>query len=177
MAAQDIAQALRRVATVLQRKPGMGVHKDAPATAHWDGELRITVRHANGTAVPTDMPPELGGGGAHVTPGWLFRAGLASCVATRIAMAAAEEDIRLRALDIEVSSRSDTRGIFGMADTDGTAVSAGPRDVGLRVRISAPDVPRERLQQLVESSCRCSPMLCAMEAAVPVELCVEVEAG
>ena len=56
-------------------------------------------------------------------------------------------------------------------------MSAGPRDVELRVRISAPGIARQRLQELVESSCRCSPMLCAMEAAVPVALRVEVGAA
>lgn len=177
MAAQDIAQALRRAETVLQRKPGMGLHDDAPATAHWDKDLKVLARHANGTCVTTDLPRELGGGGEHVTPGWLFRAGLASCVSTRIVMGAVAQGISLGALEVVVSSRSDTRGIFGMAGADGTVVSAGPCGVELCVRISAPDVPHEQLQELIESSCRCSPMLCAMEAAVPVELRVEVGAA
>ena len=176
MAAQDIAQALRRAETVLQRKPGMGLHDDAPATARWDKDLTVTASHANGTEVATDMPRELGGGGERVTPGWLFRAGLASCVTTRIAMTAAAEGISLSALEIVVSSRSDTRGIFGMAESDGTLVDAGPVQVQMRVRIDAPGVSRERLQQLVEYSYRCSPMLCAMQSAVPVELKVETAA-
>jgi uncharacterized OsmC-like protein len=176
MTAQDIAQALRRAEAVLQRKPGIGLHDDAPATARWDKDLTVISSHANGTEVATDMPRELGGGGERVTPGWLFRAGLASCVTTRIAMAAAAEGIGLSTLEILVSSRSDTRGVFGMAEPDGTVVGAGPVRVQMRVRIGAPGVSRERLQELVEYSYRCSPMLCAMESAVPVELNVEMTA-
>jgi uncharacterized OsmC-like protein len=60
------------------------------------------------------MPSEVGGSGDQVTPGWLFRAGLASCAATRIAMAAAAEGIELATLEVRASSRSDTRGLLGM---------------------------------------------------------------
>lgn len=176
MAAQDIAQALKRAETVLQRKPAMGLHDDAPVTARWDQDLRVTASHANGTEVATDMPRELGGSGERVTPGWLFRAGLASCVTTRIAMEAMAQGIGLTTLEVVVSSRSDTRGVFGMAEPDGTTVPAGPVQVQMRVSIGAPGVARERLQELVEFSYRCSPMLCAMESAVPVELKVELAA-
>ena len=73
----------------------MGMHDDAPATARWRGGTRVVTSHANGIEIPTDMPGELGGSGDRVTPGWLFRAGLASCAATRIAMGAAAEGIEL----------------------------------------------------------------------------------
>ena len=72
------------------------MHDDAPATARWQGGTpRRHVSHADGTQVPTDMPAELGGSGDQVTPGWLFRAGLASCAATSIVLAAAAEGIEL----------------------------------------------------------------------------------
>ena len=177
MAAQDIAQALQRTESVLQRKPSLGLHEDAPATARWDGDLRAVATHANGTALTTDMPPELGGGGQRVTPGWLFRAGIASCVTTRIAMAAAAEGIELRALEVVVSSHSDARGIFGMTGTDGTPVPAGPRELHLAVRIAAPGVSAERLRDMCETSNRCSPMSHAVQAAVPMVLHVEAIAA
>jgi len=175
MAAQDIAHALQRAEAVLQRKPALGLHEDAPATARWDGELRVSASHANGTEVGTDMPRELGGGGARVTPGWLFRAGIASCVATRIAMAAAAHGLALRTLEVVVGSHSDTRGIFGMADAQGAPIFAGPRQVHMRVRIGADGVDPGRLRALVEDSNRHSPISCAVEAAVPIALAVEVD--
>ncbi len=177
MAAQDIAQALQRAETVLQRRPSLGLHEDAPATARWDVDVRVVASHANGTAVITDMPPELGGTGQRVTPGWLFRAGIASCVTTRIAMAAAAAGIGLRALEVVASSQSDARGIFAMTETDGTPVPAGPRAVHLTVRISAAGVSAERLRAMVETSNQCSPMSHAVQAAVPLVLHVEADAA
>jgi uncharacterized OsmC-like protein len=122
--------------------------------------------------VQTDMPSELGGTGDQVTPGWLWRAGLASCTATRIAMAAAVEGIQLQTLELRASSRSDTRGMLGM-----DAVQVGPSDVRLHVRISAAGVSSERLRELVETSYRRSPVTCAIEGAVPVALSIEIAAA
>jgi organic hydroperoxide reductase OsmC/OhrA len=125
----------------------------------------------------TDMPSELGGSGDQVTPGWLFRAGLASCLATRIAMGAATAGIELTLLEVLAGSRSDARGLFGMADGSGEPVGAGPRDVQLLVRIAAPGVSAEKLQTLVEESNRCSPISAAVRDVVPVALRIEVEAA
>ncbi len=122
------------------------------------------------------MPGELGGTGDQVTPGWLFRAGLASCAATSIAMTAAAEGIELTTLEVRASSRSDTRGLLGMTDADGAPVYAGPSDVRMHVRIFAPDAPPERLRALVEKACRCSPIPAAVVNAVPLDLRVDVAA-
>ena len=175
MTSEEIAVAMKRVESVLQRRPEAGLHDDAPASARWDGGLKVLATHANGFQLETDMPVEMGGQGQNVTPGWLLRAGLASCTATRIAMAAATEGIVLSALELTASSRSDARGILGMSDGTGGAVSAGPRDIHLHVRIRAPAVSKERLKLLVERSNRCAPVTCAMQEAIPVALHIEVE--
>jgi len=177
MTIEDIAAAVHRVESVLERRPATGIHDDAPATAQWQTGLRVVTRHANGTQMVTDMPAELGGTGDRVTPGWLFRAGLASCLATRIAMGAASVGIELTLLEVLASSRSDARGLLGMADVSGEPVGAGPRDVQLLVRIAAPGVSAETLQDLVEDSSRCSPISAAARDAVPVALRIEVEAS
>lgn len=176
MAMPDIAAAMQRVEKVLLRRPEMGTHDDAPAMARWRGDMLIATSHANGTQVLTDMPGELGGNGDQVTPGWLFRAGVASCLATRIAMGAAAEGIELTTLEVQASSRSDLRGLFGMADATGEPASAGPRSVQLHVHISAHGVSPQRLRTLVEDSHRCSPMPNALEHAVPVDLHIDVDA-
>lgn len=173
-AVQGLAAALHRAEAVLRRRPDMGLHDDAPATARWDGNTRVVASHANGTQVSTDMPGELGGTGDRVTPGWLFRAGLASCATTSIAMAAAAEGIALTALEVRVSSRSDTRGLLGMTEADGAPVSAGPCDVRMHVRIFAHDAPPDRLRALVEKAYRCSPIPAAVVNAVPVDVRIDV---
>jgi organic hydroperoxide reductase OsmC/OhrA len=174
MTSQQIAAAMQRVESVLRRRPEVGLHEDAPATARWERGTRVVSSHANGAQLVTDMPTELGGSGDQVTPGWLFRAGLASCFATRIAMQAAAAKIELTNLEVIASSRSDTRGVFGMAEVSGEPVGAGPRDVQLFVKISASGVAAERLQALVEDCNSCSPVSAAARDALPVALRIEV---
>lgn len=130
---QNLATALQRVEAVLRRRPEMGLQDDAPATARWESGLRFVASHANGTQLVTDMPAELGGSGDQVTPGWLFRAGLASCAATCIVLAAAAEGIALATLEVRAASRSDTRSLLGLADVDGVPVYGGPCDMQLVV--------------------------------------------
>ncbi len=175
MAAQDIATALERVRTVLKRRPEAGIHDDAPATARWAGGLRIDAGHPNGASVPTDMPTELGGSGDQVSPGWLFRAGLASCAATCIGLAAADEGIELSLLEVVARSRSDLRGLVGLPDADGAPVPAASQDLALNVRIGARGVAPERLRALAERGLRGSPVYAALQPAVPMALQIEVD--
>ncbi len=177
MTIEGIAAAVRRVESALKRRPAAGIHDDAPATARWQNGVRVVACHADGKQVLTDLPTELGGTGDQVTPGWLFRAGLASCLATRIAMDAATEGIELASLEVLATSRSDLRGLLGMADGIGAPVSAGPSEVQLRVRICAAGVSAERLRRLVEASNRCSPVSAAVRDVVPVALRIEVDAA
>ena len=169
----DIAAALQRLESLLTRRPQFGLHDDAPAAARWQGGTRVVTGHANGTEVITDMPRELGGGGQHVTPGWMFRAGLSACVATCIALAAVRAGITLQKLEVVVSSRSDARGVLDMTGEDGQPVNAVPRDMALRVRLGAAGVARDALRALVERSIRCSPMACALEQ--PMSLALQLD--
>jgi uncharacterized OsmC-like protein len=177
MRSQEIAAAMQRVESVLTRRPEVGLHDDVSATARWEGGTRVASRHANGTVLLTDMPTELGGSGDQVTPGWLFRAGLASCLTTRIAMGAASAGFELTLLEVSAGSRSDARGLFAMPDASGKPVCAGPLDVQVLVRIAAPGVSPQRLRTLIEDSNRCSPMSAALRDAVPMTLRIEVDGG
>jgi uncharacterized OsmC-like protein len=173
---EHIASALERVASTLRRKPQAGLADDAAATARWAAGLRTQVHSDTGFSVPTDMPTVLGGEAAAMTPGWLLRAGLASCSATRIAMAAAAEGIALHTLEVRATSRSDARGLLAVPEADGGEVPAGPLEVVLHVRIGAPDVGEERLRALVASTATCSPVTAAVERPVPVAMHIEVAA-
>lgn len=174
MTTQTLSNALERVHSVFKRRPEAGLRDDAPAAARWQGGTRVVASHANGTQLPTDMPVEFGGSGDQVTPGWLFRAGFASCAATSIVMAAAAEGIKLAALEVRATSRSDARGLLGMAGADGKPVFAGPGDVQLHVSISAKGVSADRLRTLVEAGVRCSPIPSAVREATPFALLIEV---
>ena len=75
------------------------------------------------------------------------------------------------------SSRSDLRGLLGMADSTGAPVGAAPSEIQLQVQISATGVSPERLRLLAEESNRYSPVSAAAREAVPVSLQIEVEAA
>ena len=171
----ELAAALQRAESVFRRRPDMGMHDDLPASARWERDTRVIVNHTNGTQIASDMPSELGGTGDRVTPGWLFRAGVASCATTTIVMAAAARDIELAALEVRVSSRSDTRGILGMEGTDGTRVFAGPSEVEMRVKITAPGVAPDVVHALIEEGLRRSPIPNALQTALPMTLHVDIE--
>ncbi|WP_372016534.1 OsmC family protein [Pseudoxanthomonas sp. 10H] len=174
-----LAQAMQRAVAVFSRRPQQGLHDDATVRARWQGGTRVVAAHDDGTRVDTDMPRELGGSGDRVSPGWLFRAGIANCCATAIAMVAASEGVALEDLEVDVGSRSDTRGLLGMRDADGVQVPASAVGFTLQVRVRAGTVDDARLRALVDEGLRRSPMLDAMLRHPPlaVQLLVGAQTG
>jgi len=169
-ASRDLIAALRRAEDFFRRRPELGLHDDAPATARLEFGTRIATSHPNGTTISSDMPTELGGTGDRITPGWLSRAGLAACATTTIAMAAAAQEIELSALEVRVDSRTDTRGLLGMEDAGGERVSASPRDFVLSVTIAARGVAAERLRSVVDEGLRRSPVSTALQNSIVADL-------
>jgi uncharacterized OsmC-like protein len=174
MAMEQVAASIERVVTALRRKPHAGLHEDTPATVRWSGGLRTLARTASGAEVVTDMPAAIGGEDTAPTPGWLLRTALASCAVTRIAMEAASRGIVLHTLEADATSRSDLRGLVGVAEADGQRVSPGPLAMDLHVRIGATGVDAALLRELVASTTGCSPVTAAMEQPLAVGLHVEV---
>ena len=177
MNSQEVAAAIERMRDVLERRPQFGLHDDAPAVSVWHGGLRSVANHANGTAIPADMPTELGGSGDQVSPGWLFRAGMASCAVSTIAIAAAMAGVELTLLEVRAGSRSDTRGLLGMDDEYGTPVFSGPSETQLQVKVAANGVTSEKLRALVEDAIRLSPVPNAVQNAIPMSLAIEVKSS
>ncbi|MDF3935882.1 OsmC family protein [Pseudomonas citronellolis] len=169
MLSEQITSALQRLHTVLQRHPASGRVRDEPALARWLGDAQVATRHANGCELVTDLPAALGGSGERVSPGWLLRAALASCMATRIAMLAAEQGIALQHLEVEAHSQTDLNGLLGLSG-EGGEPHAGPFAVHLLVRIGAAGQAPEALRELVERSQALSPVSSAIERPVPVTL-------
>ena len=176
MALQNIAAAVKRVQSAFQRRPEIAIHDDAPAVARWVSGTRVVARHADGMEVVTDMPVELGGTGDQVTPGWLFRTGIATCAVTSITLAAASAGVELTALEVHVGSRSDARGLLGMSEANGDPVYAGPFDVVLRVTIASAGSTPKDLERLVASCLGQSPVPSALVKAIPFALQVNVTA-
>jgi uncharacterized OsmC-like protein len=166
---------MQRVRSVFARRPQLAIHADEPATARWNEGLRVVTFDANGTQITTDMPAELGGAGNQVTPGWLLRAALASCLATRIAMEAAASGIVLGRLEVLAKSTSDIRGLLGMTDDAGTKIAPGPQAVELEVKIGAINATEEQVRALIDDCVDCSPVSAAIGGSVPIALHVDIE--
>ena len=174
MSLEAVATARQRATSVFARKPSAGLRDDSPAVTRWTGGMRCVSVHPTGREVTTDMPSEMGGTGDEVTPGWLFRAGLASCAATTYAAFAASEGIELTLIEVRVESRSDARGFLGMTEADGRPISPAPRALRMHVRIAARGLEPESLRALVERAHRCSPVPAAIGAGTPLALEIEI---
>jgi uncharacterized OsmC-like protein len=129
----------------------------------------VEVEGPKGERLVTDMPPSIGGRGEHPSPGWVFRAALASCVATTVAMEAAREGVGLTSLEVEVDSESDDRGILGMDET----VPPGPLSTRIRIRPRAEAVEGERMREVADRGAGRCPVCDATKRAVDVSLEIE----
>jgi uncharacterized OsmC-like protein len=168
----DIGEAIRNATQYLTEHRDEARYTDSGAVARLDEGLRITVTDPDGRAVTTDMPAGVGGGGSAPSPGWLFRAALAACDATLIAMRAATLGLQLSELEVTVDGESDDYGILGIDDS----VPAGPLSVRTRVRVRAGhDADPSGLRELVEWAVAHCPVCDATKRAVPMTL--DVDAG
>jgi hypothetical protein len=94
-----------------------------------------------------------------------------------IAMVAATEGIELDELEVHAHSKSDARTLVGVTQSDGSPVYAGPSDMRLSVRISAPGVAPERLRALAEEGLRRSTIFNVLPNVTPATIDIDVGAG
>ena len=170
MSSDMIKQALTAAVEYLTANPAEARYRDSTARAVLRGGLVVDVAGPGGEAVSTDMPTSVGGTTSAPSPGWLFRASVASCVATLIAMRAAMLDVALESLEVTVDSESDDRGILG---TD-PSTPAGPLDLRVAVSVRAHGSDTDQLRQIVEWGVAHCPVTDAVQRAVPLEVAIEV---
>lgn len=170
MALERIAVAVKGARDHLQAHPEDGISTDSFARAKLGQGLRMQVVGPAGQAVQTDMPAGVGGEATAPSPGWLMRAGAAACTATVVALRAAELGIVLDNLEVNVSSRSDDCGMFGV----GTGIPAGPLSAFMQVQISARGVDAPVLRTLVAWGIAHSPVADALQRAIPLEIAITV---
>ena len=149
--------------------PEEAIGKDPFAKARLTTGLATTVEGPMGQRVTTDMPKGIGGSAAAPTPGWYMRAGIASCTATVIAMRAAELEIPLRELVVQVESSSNDSGMIGLDDT----IPAGPLEASMHVVIGAEGASKETLVEIVNWGMAHSPMADALTRAVAMKVAIE----
>lgn len=154
----------------LTDNPEQARYTDSKATAELGDSLRIVVRGSDGEHLETDMPGAVGGRGEMPSPGWLYRAAIASCVASTIGMEAARAELVLESLAVEVDSESDDRGILGMDE----GVPSGPLSVRVRVQATARDGEKSRLSDVIERGIGRCPVFDATQREVDVSQEIEV---
>lgn len=171
MTTETIASAFRTAARYLRENPGKGAGTDTFARASLEDGLRCRIVGPTGQSATTDMPKGIGGDASAPSPGWLMRAGIASCTATMIALRAADHGITLDRLEVVVESDSDDRGMIGTDDS----VPPGPLQARMSIRLSAKGVDKSKLQSIVDWGVVHSPIADALQRAVPMEVVMTVE--
>jgi len=146
----------------------------ASVTAVMEDGLRCIVRKEDGTAiVTTDMSTGIGGDGSAPSPGLIFRAALASCDATFVALRAAQVGIKITTLDVTVEGDPDDIGTLGFLGID-DSIPAGEHSLRLTFRIGAENATPERLRELINWIGAHSPVGDSVSRAVPTKIEIEV---
>ncbi|OUS04817.1 hypothetical protein A9Q96_14000 [Rhodobacterales bacterium 52_120_T64] len=170
MSVEHIQNSVNDVITYLNENPKDALSNDPPVTAVMENGLRCRATGTGGESIVTDMPEAIGGGGSAPSPGWLSRAALATCDATRIALHAAHVGVTLDTLTVTIDSVSDDRGLLGLDDS----VPAGPLSVQTQITIGAAGVDENVLREIVDFSVAHSPVSDGCRRATPTNINVEI---
>ena len=174
MDSEEIRRSIESAVTYVTEHPGEAAYTDSAAVARIDSGLRCRITGPDDASVTTDMPASVGGGESAPSAGWLFRAAVAGCVATLVAMRAAQRSVPLGELEVTVDSESDDRGILGIDDT----VPAGPLSLRIVVRVAATDgTGRDALVEIVHWAIGHCPVSDAAARSMPLRVDVETGEG
>lgn len=161
-----LGDTIRGATEYLAAHPDEARYTDSEAIASLQEGLRVIVRDLAGRTVETDMSTGIGGTDTAPSPGWLFRAALASCDATLIAMRAAMLGIELDRVEVSIDSESSDYGILGIDES----VPAGPLSVRTRVSVAAKDADGKAIRDLVDWAAAHCPVCDAVKRSVPVSV-------
>jgi uncharacterized OsmC-like protein len=140
----SIADAVSNASAYLTDHPDEARYRDSVAHARLTQGLVVEVTGPGGERVSTDMPAGIGGTATTASPGWLFRAAAAACVASLVAIRGAATGIDVRGVEVDVDSESDDRGILGLD----AGIPAGALSVRVVVSIDAPEAGRDAVEAL-----------------------------
>ncbi|MDQ6795706.1 MAG: OsmC family protein [Chloroflexota bacterium] len=162
----SISEAVASASAHLSEHPDEARYRDSVARARIDEGLTVLVGDPQGLEIRTDMQRAIGGNESAPSPGWLFRAAIASCVASLVGIRAAMLEIPLDAVEVEVDSESDDRGILGLDD----AIPAGPLSIRIVVTVRARGRASSELDALAHWAVDHCPSAEGLRRAIPVEV-------
>lgn len=166
-----VRDSIEKAVEYLTENPDDARYTDSHARAELASSLRVLVTGPDGESLTTDMPGAVGGRDEELSPGWLYRASVASCVASTIGMETARAGVDLDSLVVEVDGESDDRGILGMDDS----TPAGPLSLSVRVRARADVGGMSELEDLIERGVRRCPVFDATQRGVEVSVDIDVD--
>ena len=170
MSVEHIQNSVNDVIAYLKENPDDALSTGPPVTALMEEDLRCRAIGTDGQSIVTDMPTAVGAGGSALSPGWLGRAAMATCDATRIALRAAELGLALDTLEVVMDSVDDDRGLFGID----RSVVAGSLSVRTRVTIGADGVAETTLREIVDYAVTHSPVADGCRSETPTTLEVTI---
>lgn len=130
----------------------------------WEGTMRTRHRVRDFASFHTGEPAPVGGDDSAPSPMEYVVAALAGCLAVVVETVAAEQQLHLTTLDVDIQATMDTRGFRGTAE-----VSPHFREVVVRARFALDDPDAlPALQREVER--RCPAFNLVKDAGVPVTL-------
>jgi uncharacterized OsmC-like protein len=147
-----IREAVARIESILDRKPGYGEVTDQSVTTVVNG-VRCSTDEGR-WHVESDLPKGLGGTLTGPTPGTLARAALGSCLAMGYVLRAAKDGVELTSVRVTVETDS---AVAGMMLPDSPA-PPGYREVRYHVEIESP-AAEEAVRRLVDAGDLLSPLL------------------
>jgi uncharacterized OsmC-like protein len=150
---EKIKTAIERTKKALRLKPSLGKGTGVSRTCVTGG-LTCEVQEGN-WKFKVDMPESVGGNNLAPTPGVYGRAALGSCLAIGYMMKAAELDIEIRHLEVEVQADFDDGALLGTAENE---IPPGYMEVRYLIHIES-DAPEEKIMAMVNASDAHSPYL------------------
>lgn len=133
-------------------KPSLGLGTGVSKSRVVNG-LRCEITEGDWT-LHTDMPEGAGGARSAPTPGVLGRAALGSCLAMGYVMKAAERNITLNSVEVEVQATYDDGPLFGTRND----IPPGYLQVKYIVRVES-DASEKEIMDLLDAADKCSPYL------------------
>lgn len=170
MSVEGIRKSVESAINYLKQHPEEAEYTDSLATAVVQEDLKCRIEDPEGREIVSDMPPSVGGGNTAPSPGWLLRAAEASCVATLIAMRAAQVGLLLDEIQVKVDSESNDYGILGIDES----VPVGPIATSVRIRVAGGGEEEDAIREVVQWAYEHCPVTDAVRRAVPVETQIEV---
>jgi len=131
-----------------------------PASGRWTAVTRATIVEGCTCKITegsweliADLPKTEGGDDRGPRPGALGRGALGSCLAMGIVLQAAEKDIPLDAVSVEVQGEGDARGYLGLDDD----IPPGYTQIRVIVDVQS-TAPEERVREIIRTAERYSPL-------------------